>query len=154
LVYPPIYGFNLGETGTAFVCIIVACALGASIYICYLYFYLIPDILKNGLRAQESRLVPALFAVFGPVIGLFLFGKWHSISASHPFVLHHTVRNQRGKYHYLTFSRLDGPSFSSLDRQHHRYRHLCRLGIYRLPVHFRLHPTILSAVRGITICWK
>lgn len=81
LVYPPIYGFNLGLTGTAFVCIIVACVLGAAIYIAYLYFYLIPDILKNGLRAQESRLVPALFAVFGPVIGLFLFGKWYSVFA-------------------------------------------------------------------------
>ncbi|KAJ9288525.1 hypothetical protein DTO021C3_3777 [Paecilomyces variotii] len=82
LVYPPIYGFNLGLTSTTFVCIIVACVLAAAIYISYLYFYLIPDILKNGLRAQESRLVPALFAVFGPVIGLFLFG-WTARASVH-----------------------------------------------------------------------
>lgn len=44
-----------------------------AVYIAYLYFWLVPDIKKNGLRAQESRLVPALFAVFGPPIGLFLF---------------------------------------------------------------------------------
>lgn len=122
LVYPPIYGFNLGETGTTFLCVIVACCLASLIYICYLYFYLRPDILKNGLRAQESRLLPALFAVFGPVIGLFLFGKYHSLPVSDPIVIRHTVRNQ--KYLNLTFSRLDRPSFSSLDRQHHRYCHL------------------------------
>lgn len=88
LVYPPIYGFNLGLTSTTFVCIIVACVLAAVIYISYLYFYLIPDILKNGLRAQESRLVPALFAVFGPVIGLFLFGRWCADSAPYFFSCH------------------------------------------------------------------
>ncbi|KAJ9294919.1 hypothetical protein DTO271G3_6481 [Paecilomyces variotii] len=82
LVYPPIYGFNLGLTSTTFVCVIVACVLAAAIYISYLYFYLIPDVLKNGLRAQESRLVPALFAVFGPVIGLFLFG-WTARASVH-----------------------------------------------------------------------
>lgn len=29
--------------------------------------------MKNGLRAQEHRLVPALIAAFGPPIGLFMF---------------------------------------------------------------------------------
>ena len=29
--------------------------------------------MKNGLRAQEHRLVPAIFASFGPTIGLFIF---------------------------------------------------------------------------------
>jgi MFS transporter, DHA1 family, multidrug resistance protein len=77
LVYPPIYGFSLGLTGTTFICIIVACLLGVSIYVGYLLIYLIPDILKNGLRAQEHRLVPALFAIFFPTIGLFIFGKLH-----------------------------------------------------------------------------
>lgn len=79
LVYPPLYGFNLGETGTTFVCVIVACGFGMVIYVSYLHFYLMPDIIKNGLRAQESRLVPALFAVFGPPVGLFIFGLSCSI---------------------------------------------------------------------------
>jgi DHA1 family multidrug resistance protein-like MFS transporter len=48
--------------------------IGIAIYCAYLALYLIPDIKKNGLRAQESRLVPALFFCFGPTIGLFLFG--------------------------------------------------------------------------------
>lgn len=74
LVYPPMYGFNLGETSIVFVCITVACILGVIIYCAYVYFYLEPDIIKNGLRAQEHRLVPAVFASFGMPIGLFIFG--------------------------------------------------------------------------------
>ncbi|KAL2005538.1 hypothetical protein VTN00DRAFT_2749 [Thermoascus crustaceus] len=82
LVYPPLYGFNLGETGTTFVCVIMACGFGMVIYVSYLHFYLMPDIIKNGLRAQETRLVPALFAVFGPPVGLFIFG-WTACPSIH-----------------------------------------------------------------------
>jgi DHA1 family multidrug resistance protein-like MFS transporter len=73
LVYPVYYGFSLGMIGVVFTCVLVACLIGVAIYCLYLHFLLIPDILKNGLRAQESRLVPALFACFGPTIGLFIF---------------------------------------------------------------------------------
>ncbi|KAL9596636.1 MAG: hypothetical protein Q9219_005673 [cf. Caloplaca sp. 3 TL-2023] len=73
LVYPAMYGFNIGETGVVFLCVFVACVIGIVIYAGYLHFYLIPDILAHGLRASEHRLVPALGFVFGPVIGLFLF---------------------------------------------------------------------------------
>ncbi|KAL9607140.1 MAG: hypothetical protein Q9167_007917 [Letrouitia subvulpina] len=73
LVYPVMYGFNLGQIGVVFLCVLVACLLGIGAYVSYLYFYLVPDILKNGLRAQEHRLVPALITVFGPTIGLFIF---------------------------------------------------------------------------------
>lgn len=88
LVYPVFYGFSLGLIGVVFTCILVACGVGIVIYCAYLHFILIPDILKNGLRAQESRLVPALFACFGPTIGLFLFA-WTAredihVSTSHP----------------------------------------------------------------------
>lgn len=73
LVYPVMYGFNLGQIGVVFLCVLVACILGVLAYVGYLYYYLVPDILKNGLRAQEHRLVPALITVFGPTIGLFIF---------------------------------------------------------------------------------
>ncbi|CAG8983130.1 hypothetical protein HYALB_00004573 [Hymenoscyphus albidus] len=73
LVYPPMYGFSLGMIGVVFTCILVACVLGIAVYCLYLHFLLIPDIKANGLRAQESRLVPALYACFGSTIGLFLF---------------------------------------------------------------------------------
>ncbi|CAD6570050.1 MAG: hypothetical protein ASARMPRED_003477 [Alectoria sarmentosa] len=74
LVYPPLYGFNIGETGVVFTCIVVGCVIAMGIYFYYLQYMLIPDILKNGLRAQESRLRPALIFVWGPLIGLFIFG--------------------------------------------------------------------------------
>jgi MFS transporter, DHA1 family, multidrug resistance protein len=76
LVYGPLYGFNIGETGVVFTCIVVGCVIAMTIYFSYLNWFLIPDILKNGLRAQEWRLRPALLAVFGPTIGLFLFGEF------------------------------------------------------------------------------
>jgi DHA1 family multidrug resistance protein-like MFS transporter len=74
LVYPVYYGFSLGMIGVVFTCILVACLIGIAVYCAYLHYFLIPDIMKHGLRAQESRLVPALFACFGPTIGLFMFG--------------------------------------------------------------------------------
>ncbi|SLM39532.1 major facilitator superfamily transporter [Lasallia pustulata] len=77
IVYIGFYHFTPGTLGVAFICIIVACLIGMATYVAYLYFWLNPDIKKNGLRAQESRLQPALFAVFGPPIGLFLFA-WTS----------------------------------------------------------------------------
>lgn len=73
LVYPVYYGFSLGIIGVLFTCILIACLIGVAIYSAYLYFYHIPDVVKNGLRAQEHNLVPALFACFGPTIGLFIF---------------------------------------------------------------------------------
>ncbi|KAH7384754.1 multidrug transporter [Cadophora sp. MPI-SDFR-AT-0126] len=82
LVYPVYYGFSLGMIGVVFTCILVACMIGIAIYCAYLYFYLIPDIMAHGLRAQESRLVPALFACFGPTIGLFMFG-WTARASIH-----------------------------------------------------------------------
>ena len=78
MVYGPLYGFNLGETGVVFLAIIVGCILAMSLYFYYLGYLLIPDILKNGLRAQEFRLRPALIFIWGPVIGLFIFGRFHT----------------------------------------------------------------------------
>lgn len=73
LVYPVYYGFSLGMIGVVFTCVLVACTLGVATYYAYLYFILVPDIKANGLRAQESRLIPALFASLGPTISLFMF---------------------------------------------------------------------------------
>ncbi|KAF2271005.1 putative caffeine resistance protein 5 [Lojkania enalia] len=82
LVYPVMYGFNVGETGTVFICIIVGCFIAMAIYFSYLHWYVVPDVLKNGLRAQEFRLRPALICCFGPTIGLFLFG-WTARESIH-----------------------------------------------------------------------
>jgi DHA1 family multidrug resistance protein-like MFS transporter len=74
LVYPAIYGFNLGETGLVFLSISIACFCAVTIFILYQVKYLIPDIMKNGLRAPEHRLVPALIGVILLPIGFFMFG--------------------------------------------------------------------------------
>ena len=73
LVYPVMYHMSIGIVGVVFTCILVSCLIGVVIYCSYLNWYLIPDIMKRGLRAQEHRLVPALIGCFGPPIGLFLF---------------------------------------------------------------------------------
>lgn len=74
LVYIGIYGFNIGELGLVFLCIIVGCVIGIIVYCSYVWWYLEPDIKKNGLRAQEHRLVPALFACMFLPAGIFWFG--------------------------------------------------------------------------------
>lgn len=73
LVYVGIYGFSIGQLGIVFTCIVVGSVTGIIIYCSYLYFYLEPDIKKNGLRAQEHRLVPGLFAVTLMPAGMFWF---------------------------------------------------------------------------------
>lgn len=82
LVYIGIYDFNLGELGLPFLVIIVGCFIGMTTYFAYLYYYLEPDIKAHGLRAQEHRLVPALFAVTLLPAGLFWFG-WTSEKSIH-----------------------------------------------------------------------
>ncbi|KIV93542.1 hypothetical protein, variant [Exophiala mesophila] len=82
LVYPPYYGFNLGETGLTFLTIGIACLIGVAIFNVYQVKYLIPDIMKRGLRAPEHRLVPALFAAITAPAGYFMFG-WTARSSIH-----------------------------------------------------------------------
>ena len=73
LVFPPMYGFNLGETGLAFLPCLLGASIGVATYFAYLHWYMIPDNLAHGLRAQEHRLVPAIFGSFLVPSGLFIF---------------------------------------------------------------------------------
>lgn len=82
LAYIGIYDFNVGELGIVYVDIAVGCAIGIVIYCTYQWLYLEPDIQKNGLRAQEHRLVPALFSIWLLPIGLFWFG-WTARESIH-----------------------------------------------------------------------
>ena len=74
-MYIDIYRFNLGETGAAFLCVLVACIVGT---ICYCIPYRLhyePQVARDGaLGYPEAYLRTGLAAVFGPPIGLFLFG--------------------------------------------------------------------------------
>jgi DHA1 family multidrug resistance protein-like MFS transporter len=73
LVFPPVYGFNLGETGLAFLSCFIGVIIALLGYAAYLYFYMVPDNLKNGFREQEHRLVPAVVGSFLLPVGLFIF---------------------------------------------------------------------------------
>jgi DHA1 family multidrug resistance protein-like MFS transporter len=77
IVYIGIYGFNVGEMGLVFLCIVVALAISVPLYFLYLRKVFEPEIKTKGLQEPERRLIPALFASFLPPLGLFIFG-WTS----------------------------------------------------------------------------
>ncbi|KAK1817300.1 hypothetical protein LTR12_008282 [Friedmanniomyces endolithicus] len=82
LVYQGIYNFSLGLTGMTFVTIGIACICGVTTFLLYQIYYLIPDIKRNGMRAPEHRLVPALFGVVLLPVGYFIFG-WTARASVH-----------------------------------------------------------------------
>lgn len=73
LVFPVYYGMSAGQIGLVFLCMLVAGALGMSIYSAYLALYMNPRIIARGDPVHEARLIPALAAAFGPTVGLFIF---------------------------------------------------------------------------------
>ncbi|KAJ5903648.1 hypothetical protein N7504_006031 [Penicillium tannophilum] len=77
IVYQGIYGFNLGEMGLAFLAIVVGTMISCASYNFYIRHVFIPKTKTGSMQKPEDVLVPALFACFGPAIGLFLFG-WAS----------------------------------------------------------------------------
>lgn len=82
LVYPVYYGMNLGQIGLVFLCVLISCLIGVALYVAYLYYYANPRLVKYGFGLQESRLIPALPAAFGPTIGLFIFA-WTARASVH-----------------------------------------------------------------------
>ncbi|KAF2669446.1 MFS general substrate transporter [Microthyrium microscopicum] len=77
LVYNDIYGFNLGESGLAFLSITVGVIIAIATYWSWLYWYVVPDMKANGIGAPERRLIPALVVTWFCPAGLFIFG-WTS----------------------------------------------------------------------------
>ena len=77
LVFPVFYDFDLGQTGLAFLSCFVGVCIAISSYFVYLYVYMIPDNIKNGLGEQEHRLVPAIVGSVLLPVGLFIFA-WTS----------------------------------------------------------------------------
>jgi len=65
-----------------FVTIGIACICGVTTFLLYQIYYLIPDIKRNGMRAPEHRLVPALFGVVLLPVGYFIFG-WTARASVH-----------------------------------------------------------------------
>jgi MFS transporter, DHA1 family, multidrug resistance protein len=76
------YGFNSGELGLVFLCISVAVLIAIPSYFIYLKKVWVPFILTKGLPAPERALIPALFVVILPPVGLFLFA-WTARNSIH-----------------------------------------------------------------------
>ncbi|KAL2125911.1 hypothetical protein VTI74DRAFT_2272 [Chaetomium olivicolor] len=75
LVYPKIYGMNLGKSSAVFVCVLIACVLGASWYCTWYRAFMEKHFQKLGtFDTQETFLRPGLVGVFGVTAGMFLFG--------------------------------------------------------------------------------
>lgn len=147
LVYPVYYGFSLGMIGVVFTSILVSCLIGIAVYCAYLYWILVPDILKNGLRAQESRLVPALFACFGPTIGLFIFG-WTARADVHWIVP--TIGIAIYGTSVFVVSRLLPSSFTSYTPVVHRTNSLP----IDLTMYLRLRSSLIPTIRRFPLRWQ
>ena len=76
-VFIGFHGFNLGQLGLAFLCITVSIIIAIASYFAYLFFYVNPRIVANGLGPPEARLVPALGLSILVPVGLFIYG-WTS----------------------------------------------------------------------------
>jgi DHA1 family multidrug resistance protein-like MFS transporter len=79
LVYPPIYGFNLGESNLPFATVVVALIFGMSTYMIYWGKVTAPRVAKDGFGPPEDRLYYALFTAWLVPIGLFIFGKYQNL---------------------------------------------------------------------------
>lgn len=83
LVYPVIYGFNEGQTGLAFMSVIAGLVISIPAYCTYYYFWVEPKILKDGWGEPEDRLKPAILGSYMIPVGVFIFGKFYRLPATH-----------------------------------------------------------------------
>jgi DHA1 family multidrug resistance protein-like MFS transporter len=76
LVYPIIYGFNIGETSLMFMSVIVALFVCGPLYCLYYYVTVDRHFKTRGLGVPENRLKPALLGCFLIPIAQFIFGMF------------------------------------------------------------------------------
>lgn len=77
IVYIGIYGYSIGIMGVIFLCVIVACIFGASIYLALTKYHYLPYTMQNGIGSVEHRLLPGVFAALIAPAGIFIFA-WTS----------------------------------------------------------------------------
>jgi DHA1 family multidrug resistance protein-like MFS transporter len=116
IVYLGLHGFNIGTMGIAYTCIIVGAAIALAIYSAYIRWIITPDLIKNGMRPQEHRLIPALFACFGPPIGLFMFA-WTSKTNIHWIVPTIGIAICKAYSHTKILSFIQGPEHQKLSQE-------------------------------------
>ena len=87
LVYQNIYHMSIGGTGLIFTSLTAGCVCSIMVYFIYITYYFIPRSRSyqahNGEPVpQEKWLIPGLFGVWGPPVGLLLFA-WTSRADIH-----------------------------------------------------------------------
>ena len=87
LVYLVTYHMSLGSIGLVFTSLTIGCVCGLTIYYVYITYYFIPRARAHHDEtgepvAQEEWLIPGLFGVWGPPIGLLLFA-WTAKASIH-----------------------------------------------------------------------
>ena len=87
LVYLGLYKMSLGKIGLVFTSLTVGCICALGVYYIYITYFFIPRARayhkeKGEPVAQEQWLLPGLFGVWGPPIGLLLFA-WTARTSIH-----------------------------------------------------------------------
>ncbi|KAL2062206.1 hypothetical protein VTL71DRAFT_6472 [Oculimacula yallundae] len=82
LVFPVMYGFNLGESQLPFLAVVVSLLICIPLYSYYYYYIVEPRVKISGFGPPEERLIPGLIATFFVPAGLFLFA-WTSTPSIH-----------------------------------------------------------------------
>ena len=82
IVYGEMYGWFPGQTGLAFLAVLVGLLVAVLVYCAYFHFIADPRMArmeaeKPGSVPPEARLKPGLAATFLIPIGLFIFGECH-----------------------------------------------------------------------------
>ena len=82
IVYGEMYGWTLGQTGLAFIAVLVGLLVAVLVYCAYFHYVADPQMArmeaeKPGSVPPEARLKPGLVATFLIPIGLFIFGEFH-----------------------------------------------------------------------------
>lgn len=83
LVYEGMYGFNLGESGLAFLAVFVGLIVAMVLYSAYFKLVANPAITRRKAAGEdlppEFRLRPGLIASLLIPAGLFLYGMFHTL---------------------------------------------------------------------------
>ena len=73
-LYLNVYGFSIDSMGIIFTSLLIACAIGAGIFVVIQFLIYEPYTIKNGIGVPEHRLVPGLYASAIAPFGILIFG--------------------------------------------------------------------------------
>ena len=136
-VFPVMYGFDLGQSGLAFLCVPVGVLIAVPIGLLHYGTKVEPRLVKEGFPAPEVWLRPGLIGSFLVTIGLFIFGERTCCSNVLPSA---------------DISSLVRPFVDTLDRPTHRSGDQPNGLLRYLERSLHLPSQHLPQIRSITVC--